>query len=108
MPRRSPIPVVIPSANWLQIQMISLERPPDLVITPNDPGRWSFERIRLSNAPPISDPRRDPVGELAADPDDLVGETARLGDHAERSGPVELRENQVVECPADHAEPALE
>ena len=34
-----PIAVVMPSANCEQIQMISFESPPDLVMTPNDPSR---------------------------------------------------------------------
>ncbi len=51
-----------------------------------------------------ADRRRDAVGKLRADPDNLVGETAGLGDDAERTFAIELGEDQVVECAADHAQ----
>src|SRR3989454_5463108 len=53
--------VVMPSANCEQIQMISLERPPDFVMTPKDPSRWSLQDTRLSNAPPITPSRHSPA-----------------------------------------------
>src|SRR5881296_1808253 len=51
----------MPSANWEHSQMISLESPPDFVITPNEPSRYSLHAIRLSNAPPITPSRHSPA-----------------------------------------------
>ena len=53
------------------------------------------------------DRRRDAIGELRADPDDLVGEAAGLRDDPEGPFPVELARHQIVERAPDYAEPAL-
>src|SRR3990172_7572625 len=51
----------MPFANWLHIHIISFERPPDFVITPNEPGLLSFERIRFSYEPPTTPSRHFPA-----------------------------------------------
>ena len=55
------------------------------------------------------DPNRrcDAVGELRADPDDLVGEAAGLRDHAEGAFAVELAGDEIVKRAAYHAQPAF-
>ncbi len=52
------------------------------------------------------DGRRDAVGKLRTDPDNFVGETARLGNDPERTFAIELGENQIVECAADDTQAA--
>src|SRR6058998_154806 len=41
--------------------MISLDSPPDLVMTPKEPSRYSLHATRLSNAPPITPSRHWPA-----------------------------------------------
>src|SRR5207249_9620285 len=47
--------------------MISLERPPDFVMTPKEPSLYSLQATRLSNAPPITPSLQAPAEMIPMD-----------------------------------------